>query len=412
MANHADKGKWEPDMPFQKAVIKILLDSVPLKEDFKQPFAQCLSVVTIDTDQKKLVKELFKTLTFFISKNTVLDDEQKSVLKRTIKQLEDWDTKQESGNGEEPVKAPANRVPGSGQENLSAASTHIAHVVGEIQSFSKESGADDNLKELHKEFADTRKDFPDEDADNSVEIIIKPKEGSARLPHERVKRNPNGSKPPSHHYSHPENINRWNDEHANIDMPDNLPESAFKAAIENQTMDRNTDHQQDIDRGDTSCAKPQQSTYFAPQKEQTAYTPPAPTAKQASNDLGPQEPKQPDTPRPKVSTWQQFAADPQSGDLAVKKIYESHSIANRERLWCAGDKYRQSQPRQKPERHRKRGGFLTAAEIRNYERDEYGNKIERAPTPEKPMPIAPQGWYYDKDGVLKPDLRPKKSSFL
>ncbi|KAI0104762.1 hypothetical protein GGR51DRAFT_560760 [Nemania sp. FL0031] len=88
------------DVEFRNEVIDQLLVSVDYAEDLKSSLGQFLASITAKTNHKHLAYHLFCTITLYISKQTTLDEEQMIVLCRIIEQLKrEWSDDDASSEG-------------------------------------------------------------------------------------------------------------------------------------------------------------------------------------------------------------------------------------------------------------------------------------------------------------------------
>ncbi|KAI1281093.1 hypothetical protein F5Y07DRAFT_355359 [Xylaria sp. FL0933] len=96
-----DPSLHEADLDFRTEVIEKLLASVGWPQHLKDSLGQFLHVATADANHKHLAYHLFCIATLYISKQTTLDEEQQSVICRTVGQLRrDW------GGGDVPSENP------------------------------------------------------------------------------------------------------------------------------------------------------------------------------------------------------------------------------------------------------------------------------------------------------------------
>ncbi|KAI0486193.1 hypothetical protein F4859DRAFT_511194 [Xylaria cf. heliscus] len=87
MANIPD----EADIGFRHEVINQLVNSVDCAETLKTSLQQFFGSITADAKHKDLAYHLFLTTTLYISKKVILDEEQMSVIYRTVEQLrQEW----------------------------------------------------------------------------------------------------------------------------------------------------------------------------------------------------------------------------------------------------------------------------------------------------------------------------------
>ncbi|KAI0428305.1 hypothetical protein F5Y09DRAFT_357896 [Xylaria sp. FL1042] len=94
-----DSALHTADLDFRNEVIDKLLAPVDWAQHLKDSLGQFLRGVTADVNHKHLAYHLFCIVTLYISKQTTLDEEQKSVICRTVEQLRrDW------GGGNAPLE--------------------------------------------------------------------------------------------------------------------------------------------------------------------------------------------------------------------------------------------------------------------------------------------------------------------
>ncbi|KAJ2986448.1 hypothetical protein NUW58_g5021 [Xylaria curta] len=87
MANAPD----EIDSRFRHGVIDYLLEPIDCPDYVKASVREFLRAITTKTMHKHLAYHLFCTINIFISRRTILDEEQRSVLRRTTEQLlQEW----------------------------------------------------------------------------------------------------------------------------------------------------------------------------------------------------------------------------------------------------------------------------------------------------------------------------------
>ncbi|KAI1356569.1 hypothetical protein F5Y01DRAFT_309978 [Xylaria sp. FL0043] len=114
-----DSSLHEADLDFRNEVIEKLLASVGWPQHLKDSLGQFLHVATADANHKHLAYHLFCIATLYISKQINLDEEQQSVICRTVEQLRrDW------GGGD----APSENLPLRG-ENGHSKQTAVSNTI-------------------------------------------------------------------------------------------------------------------------------------------------------------------------------------------------------------------------------------------------------------------------------------------